>query len=209
MVTGPFTIALVVITVLISAGGFNDNRIYDSLILWPKRMHNGREPYRLLTHGFIHADWVHLLFNMYTLYMIGVYDELEIGRLNTPWLYVLLYLTGIIAAALPSFLNNRNDAWYRSLGASGGVAAVLFSTVYFSPWSELSFFGLRNLGIPSIVFALLYLAYSAYMSKRGKGNVNHNAHFWGAVYGFIFTAIIDPDHGRKFLQLITHPPFLK
>ena len=203
MVSGPFTLVLVVITVLISIGAFNDGRIMDGLILWPRRMQNGREPYRILTHGFIHADWQHLLFNMFTMYFIGTVAEQYIGLIRTPWLYVLMYLTGIVVASLPSFYKNRDNAWYRSLGASGGVAAVLFSTVYFSPWSKLYIFG--AIGMPSILFAVLYLLYSAYMGRRGKDNTNHNAHFWGAVYGLVFTFLIDPTHGRIFISQLIPP----
>lgn len=202
MISGPFTITLVLITVLVSIGGFNDGRIIDNLILWPRRMQGGKEPYRLLTSGFIHADSMHLAFNMFTLFFIGAVVE-RLFRL--PWLYMLLYLTGIVAASLPSFYKNRHNPTYRSLGASGGVAAVLFSLVFFRPWEKLYIFG--AIGIPSILFAVLYLAYSAYMSRHGRDNTNHDAHFWGSLYGFLFTLIADPAHGQTFLNEIVHPVF--
>lgn len=201
---GPFTIALVLVTVLISLPAMNDERLVNKLILWPRKMTNPREYYRLLTSGFIHADWPHLIFNMFTLFFIGTSVEYDFSSLSTPWVYVLLYLSGIIVASLPSFIKNRNNAYYRSLGASGGVAAVLFSSVYFAPWASIYVYFIK---LPSIIFAALYLAYSAYMSRKGQGNINHDAHFWGAVYGFIFTFIVDPTHGQRFLQQITHPVF--
>ena len=115
-----------------------------------------------------------------------------------------MYLSGIVVASLPSFYKNRDNDWYRSLGASGGVAAVLFSLVYFAPWAVLR---VMFIPVPNILFAVLYLIYSAYMGKRGKDNTNHDAHFWGAVYGFLFTVVADPSHGRLFFEQMMHPSF--
>jgi membrane associated rhomboid family serine protease len=197
-----FTIVFIAITVLVSVTGFNDSRIIDRLILWPGRMNTPSEYHRLLSSGFIHNDGTHLFFNMFTLFFIGSLVEREF-EVNGYWLlYPVLYCVGIIAASLPSFIKNRNNAYYRSLGASGGVAAVLFSSVYFAPWNKIYIY---FIALPNIVFAGLYLAYSAYMSKRGGDNVNHDAHFWGAVFGFLFTLAIDSDHGRTFLEQMKHP----
>ncbi|MBS1615051.1 MAG: rhomboid family intramembrane serine protease [Bacteroidetes bacterium] len=193
-----FTITLVLVTVLLSIAAFNDNRLADKLILWPAKMNRPGEYYRLLTSGFIHADWMHLLFNMFTLFFIGrAVEQAFLMYGLTPWLYVLMYLAGIVVASLPSFLRKRNNPYYRSLGASGGVAAVLFSLVYFAPWAELYIYFLP---VPNIVFAILYLIYSVYMSKRGNSTINHDAHFWGAIFGFVFTLLIEPSHGANFLQ---------
>jgi membrane associated rhomboid family serine protease len=195
-----FTVTLVIVTALLSIPAFNDARLKDRLILWPAKMHKPEEYYRLLSSGFIHADWMHLIFNMFTLFFIGRFVESQfMAHGITPWLYVLMYLAGIVVAALPSFIKHRNNPYYRSLGASGGVAAVLFSSVYFSPWSELYIYFIR---MPNILFAVLYLAYSVYMSKRGNSTINHDAHFWGAVFGFVFTLAIEPSHGALFLEQI-------
>ena len=200
-----FTVALVIITVLISLAAFNDQRFTDKLILWPARMHKPDEYYRLLTSGFIHADWAHLFFNMFTMFFIGRFVESAFMAYGiTPWLYVLMYLAGIIVASLPSFYKNRHNAYYRSLGASGGVAAVLFSSVYFSPWSQIYIFFIP---MPNIVFAILYLAYSVYMSRKGQSTINHDARFWGAVFGFLFTLIIEPSHGINFVREIQNFSF--
>lgn len=195
-----FTITLVIITVLLSIAAFNDHRLADKLILWPARMRRPNEYYRLLSSGFIHADWMHLAFNMLALFSFGRYVEaLFMYRGITPWLYVFMYLSGIVVASLPSFYKNRENAYYRSLGASGGVASVLFSSVYFAPWEWMS---IMFIPMPNIVFAVLYLVYSAYMSKRGGSTINHDAHFWGAVWGFVFTLAVDPSHGGIFLDQI-------
>jgi membrane associated rhomboid family serine protease len=195
-----YTIIIVVITVVISIAGFSNAAIIEKLILWPGKMDNPIEYYRLLSSGFIHSDWNHLFFNMFALYCFGANVEATgIGEK-----FVVLYLTGIIIASLPTFLKNRHNSYYRSLGASGGVAALIFFVIYYYPWSRIFIFFIP-IGIPSIIFGGLYLAYEAYMSQRGAGNVNHNAHFWGSVYGLFFAFILDPTHGRLFIDAILNP----
>ena len=93
--------------------------------------------------------------------------------------------------------------YYASLGASGGVAAIIFATIYLDPWQKISFFFLP--GMPSIVFAVGYLIFTAYMARRGQGRVNHDAHFWGSVFGFLWMIVIDPSHGQYFLNQLLHP----
>lgn len=202
---GLLTIILVVATVLTSLAGFNDERLINRLILWPGRMKSAGESHRLLSSGFIHADGAHLFFNMFTLFFIGSgVEQMYEYRVDGWLMYLVLYLAGIAVSSLPSFLKHRDNPYYRSLGASGGVAAVLFASVYFSPWASIYIYFIK---LPSILFAVLYLAYSVYMSRRGGDNVNHNAHFWGAIFGFLFTLAVDPDHGRSFFFQITHPDF--
>jgi membrane associated rhomboid family serine protease len=167
-------------------------------------MDSPNEYYRLLSSGFIHADWMHLIFNMLALFLFGRYVESYFASMDKHFLFIILYLGGIIAASLPSFIKHRNDGYYRSLGASGGVAAVLFSFVYFAPWEIIYVWFIP---IPAIIAAVGYLVYSAYMSRKGRDAVNHDAHFWGAVYGFIFTLIFDPTHGRMFFEQVMHPSF--
>lgn len=193
------TILIIAITVLISVKAFSDNGLLDKFILWPRRMQsNPQEYYRLVSYGCIHADWNHLLFNMVSLYFIGKNVEEILG-----FGYLILYYTALIVSALPSFLKNRNNSFYRSLGASGAVSAVLFFFIYYEPWSTL-----RIMFIPvdiyCAVYGVVYLAIEIYMSKRGSGNVNHDAHIWGAVYGLFYAFLVDPSHGTNFLYTITH-----
>lgn len=195
-----YTIIIVIATVLISIAGFSNPDIIYKLILWPARMDEPTQYYRLLSSGFIHADWNHLLFNMYALFSFGnVVESTGIGEK-----YVVLYLTGIIIASLPSFWRHRHDDYYRSLGASGGVASLIFFTIYFEPWSRIGFIFVP-IGIPSIIFGVLYLGFEAYMDRRGNSRYNHNAHFWGSVYGLIFALFVDPTHGRMFLEALMDP----
>ena len=196
-----FTLIIIVITAIISFLAFNNDELFNKLILWPKRMDNPAEYYRLLTSGFIHADWMHLIFNMITLYCFGPTVEAYFTMMGAGSAFPLIYLLAIIVSSTPSFLKNRHNGYYRSLGASGGVAAILFSSVYFNPWSKISFI-FFPIGIPAILFAVIYLVYCAYMDRRGGSNINHGAHFWGSVFGFIATLLLDPSHGQIFIQQI-------
>lgn len=199
-----YTLIIIILTAVISISAFNNNDVYNRLILWPKRMDEPKEYYRLLTSGFIHADWMHLGFNMLTLYFFGGQVEQIFAAIGKPGLFPVMYLAGIVAASLPSFAKHKNNGYFRSLGASGGVAAVLFSFIYYAPWETIL---IIFLPVPSIIAAIAYLVYSVYMSRKGADNINHDAHFWGAVFGFVFTFLFDPSHGRIFIQQISNPHF--
>lgn len=199
------TLIIVVFTVIISITAFSNENILNKLMLWPRRMDNPREYYRLLTSGFIHGDWGHLFFNMLALYSFGINVEAIYSMEGMGVsLFLLLYLTSIVVASLPSFIKHRNDPYYRALGASGGVSAVVFSSIYFMPWHKIF---VLFLPVPGIIAAVAFLIYSAAMAKKGQDNIGHDAHFWGAVYGFVFTLVFAEDHGRFFFQQLMHPRF--
>ena len=185
------TLIIVAVTALVSWRAFNDQKLLHRLILWPPALKRNKQYDRLLTHGFIHADWMHLLFNMVTLWSFGTQVERIFSEWITPLGYVLFYLSAIVIAILPTYLQHRNDANYSSLGASGGVSAVLFAFILFDPWATLFIFPIP-LPIPAILFAVLYVGYSIWMDRRGGGNVNHSAHLWGAAYGVLFTLALQP-----------------
>lgn len=200
------TLALLGITTLVSYLAFNNYSLLDKLLLHPAKMREPAEYYRFITNGFVHADWQHLLFNMITLYFIGSYVETYFAFMGYRNFYLYLYVLGIIVASFPSFFKHRHDYQYRSLGASGGTSAVLFALVYINPWMRISFFFIP---MWSILFAVLYVVYSIYMSNQRRDNINHDAHLWGAVFGFVFCWIVDPEHGAGFWIQLTHPPFLR
>lgn len=198
------TIALVAVTVAVSWLAFNSPRLLDRLLLWPPAIERRHQYDRLLTHGFVHADWQHLLFNMITLYFFGravegVFTEL-IGRAG----FVLFYLSAILVAILPTYLRHRHDPRYRSLGASGAVSAVLFAYILMAPWSLIFVFFLP---VPAIVYAVFYVGYSIWMDRQGGDNVNHSAHLWGAGYGVLFTVMMEPRVIAIFLERLLHPSF--
>ena len=193
------TVMIVIATVLVSWRAFNSPRLLERLILWPPAIERQRQYDRLLTHGFIHADWMHLLFNMITLWSFGRVVEPVFSQWITPLGFALFYLSAIVIAILPTYLRHRHDARYRSLGASGGVSAVLFTSILFDPWTRLIIFPIP-LPIPAFVFALLYVGYSIWMDRRGGDNVNHSAHLWGAAYGVIFTLLLEPRVAGHFVR---------
>jgi membrane associated rhomboid family serine protease len=197
------TIIIIIITCLVSIVAFSNQKVINDLIFYPARMKGGREMHRLITHGFIHADFMHLIVNMFTLYFFGTGAE---DSIFSKAQYIILYITAIPAASLFDLFKQKDNYNYRSLGASGAVSAVLFSTIILDPWAKgvclYGFLCLRN-----ILFGILYIVYSAYMSKKGIDNVGHNAHLWGAIYGFAFTAIMRPDLLKTFLEKLMHPSF--
>lgn len=200
------TIIIIAITVIISLVAFSNEELLNKLIFYPARMSSPSEYYRFITGGLIHADFIHLFFNMYVLYIFGRNVEyVYTAYIGKPYLFAVMYVFALIAASLPSFAKHRNNYYYRALGASGAVAAVLFAFVYYAPWATLRFFGV--IPIPAIIFAILYLVYSAYAARKGTDNIGHDAHFYGSVFGFVFTLLFDPTHGQVFIEQIMNPSF--
>src|SRR5687768_3000700 len=185
------TLILIGLTVLVSWQGFEKPRLLDRLLLWPPAIDRSKQYDRLVTHGFVHADWQHLLFNMITLYFFGS----QVERWFVPYIgqvgFALFYLSAILVAILPTYLRHRHDPRYRSLGASGAVSAVLFAFILVQPWSLIFVFFLP---VPAIVYAVLYIGYSIWMDRQGTDNVNHSAHLWGAGYGVLFTLMRSEEH---------------
>jgi membrane associated rhomboid family serine protease len=199
------TIFLIVITCLISILCFNNSSLFSRLQFNPYQIFHRRQFYRMLSHGFVHANWWHLIVNMLVLYFFGSHVESIMrmlgqgGMLKLPLLiYFLMYLIAIVFASTISLVRYKDNHWYNSVGASGGVAAVMFFCIFFEPWQKLYLYGV--IGIPGIIFAILYLIYSQYMSRRGGDNINHDAHFLGAVFGFIFPLFIDINLYKYFID---------
>jgi membrane associated rhomboid family serine protease len=194
-------LAIILVTSLISLAAFGNPRMIAALIFWPPAVKRG-QVHRFVTHGFIHADGGHLLFNMITLFFFGSVME----RLFEPYIgmpgYVAFYLGGIVVAMLPSWLRHRHDPAYRSLGASGAVSAVLFAFILIQPWALIFVFFVP---VPAIVFAALYVVYSIWAERRARDNINHSAHLWGAAYGVLFTLILEPRVAVQFLERLFNP----
>ena len=204
MLVAPVTLAILALTCIVSFAAFSNRALLERLLLWPPAITRQHQYDRLLSCGFVHADFGHLLFNMFTFFSFGAYME----RLFTPRIgalgYAAFYAAGIVISALPSFLRHRDDAGYRSLGASGAVSAVLFAYILIRPWSMILVFAFP---VPAIVFAFVYLGYTIYMDRRQTDRINHSAHLWGAVYGILFTLALDPGLFWRFLEQLAHPRF--
>ena len=199
----PVTFSIIALTVVVSLVAFNNHDIKNKALFYPYVMNSPSEYYRFLSHGLIHADYMHLFFNMFTLYSFGRFAELALFNKAE---YIILYITALVASSIFDFIKNRTNPGYAALGASGAVSAVLFSTLIFDPWSKgVALFGI--LALPNIVFAVAYLWYCAYMSKRGGDNIGRNSHLWGSIYGFAFTAILKPELFKGFIDRLMHPHF--
>lgn len=193
------TIIIIIITAIASITAFSNQKIYSDFIMYPPAVNKGQY-FRFLTSGFIHADYNHLIFNMFTLYFFGAAVENVMTQIAGKWGFIGLYIGGIIVSDIPSYLKNRNNSNYASLGASGGVSSVMFAFILFAPWAWFSF-----PPVPAIVYGVLYLAYCVYMGKKGTDNINHDAHFWGALYGVAFTLVCDPSIFMNFVAQLMHP----
>jgi membrane associated rhomboid family serine protease len=200
------TLSIIVLTCLVSVTAFSNDKIFDDLIFWPPAIHMRHQYYRFITCGLIHADFTHLAFNMFTLFFFGrVMEAHYMGELGLPhYTYLVMYVGAIITANIPTYLKKRDDYGYRSLGASGGVCAVMFAFILLRPWAVIQ---LIIIPIPAIVYGALFLAYSAYMGRKGGDNVNHDAHFWGALFGVVFTIAVHPDVVNTFINELRVPRF--
>lgn len=190
------TIFIVIFTSLVSVLAFSRPELMYKLQFNPYQVYHRKQYYRLLTHALLHADWVHLVINMVVLFSFGTAVERYFGRLETmgslrfPALYyLLLYAGAVVVSSLTTLKKHKNNHWYNSVGASGGVSAMVFTSIFFAPWQNLLLYAI--IPIPGVIFGALYLWYSHYMSKKASDNINHDAHFIGAVYGLFFPLLID------------------
>lgn len=200
----PLIYIIIGVTVLMSLAAFQSPELMDRWIMQPYAVRHGRQYYRFITSGFIHANWPHLFINMYVLYSFGqvvyyFYDDLFESKAIL--YFALLYLGGIVFSDLPTYAKHQNDSWYKSLGASGGVSSLVFASILLSPTSGIGFMFLP-VNIPAYIFGALYLAYSHYMSEKGGDNINHSAHFTGALFGIAFTLLLRPTLAAEFIDKI-------
>jgi membrane associated rhomboid family serine protease len=183
---------IVIITSLVSVIAFSNRRLSEELRLKPVLVYHRFHIHRIFTHSLIHADWVHLIVNMYVLYVFGEvcmhYFTLYFGGMASLY-FLQLYFFSLIFSSIYSIFKHKNNPYYSAVGASGAVMAVVFTTIFFDPWNKLWFFGV--VPVPGIVFGFLYLGYTIYMGKKNSDNIGHDAHFFGALFGFIFPVIVN------------------
>lgn len=204
----PITLGLIAANVILSLIAFSNQDFYAKSLMWPYGVKRYNQFYRFISSGFIHADWMHLIFNMLTLFFFGRNVEMFFNGygLGGNISYLLLYFTGLIISDLPTYFKQKDNYNYHSLGASGAVSAVLFSSIVFDPWSGIIIYFIQLSGL---LYAILYLVYCVYAAKRGGDNINHEAHFWGAMYGILFTialiAVMQPGLFEGILEQLKNP----
>jgi membrane associated rhomboid family serine protease len=199
------TIILIIITSIVSILAFSNEQLMFKLQFNPYQVYHRKEYYRLLSHGFVHADWMHLFVNMFVLYSFGTavenyFSQLEYAgmmKYGKIW-FTFMYLAAIVISSLTTLKKQKDNAMYNAVGASGAVSAVLFCSIFFNPWSMLGIYFV--IPVPAIIFGVLYLVYSQYMSRKSMDNVNHDAHFVGAIFGFLFPLLINIEFFNLFIS---------
>jgi membrane associated rhomboid family serine protease len=184
------------LTIVVSLIGFKNPVVIEKTILRPYWVTRKGEWERLITSGFVHADFWHLLFNMVTFYFFAFQLEQVIGTAK----FIILYFVGLVLSDLGTWFKHRNNPDYASLGASGAILAVLFASIVYFPDQSLILFPIP-IPIPAPLFAVGYLAYSWWQSRQNRGRINHDAHFGGAITGLVFVAITDMGAFQRLLSV--------
>jgi membrane associated rhomboid family serine protease len=200
-----FTLLIVLITSGLSIFAWNNHSLLSKWIFNPYTVFHNREYHRFVTSGMIHANWTHLLFNMFVLYMFGKQvEEIFIQVYGETGLVIfgLLYILGIVVSDIPTFLKNKDNPHYNALGASGGTAAIMFSYILFYPSDKLYLYAI--IGLPGVLWGALYIVYSVYAGKRQADNINHDAHLWGSLFGVVFTILVYPKVIGIFIEGLKH-----
>jgi len=198
------TIVLVALNVIATIYAWNSPDILSKWMLNPYKINRDNQYYRFITSGFIHADWIHLIFNMIALYSFGSnleYYLMAFTGADYQFYYYGIYVVALIVSDIPSFIKHKNDISYNALGASGAVSAVVFACIMVSPVSWLTFFFIP---MPAFIFGIAYLFYSYYLSSKNAGGINHDAHFYGAVVGILSIIAIYPRVLPAFFQQISN-----
>jgi membrane associated rhomboid family serine protease len=183
------------LTIIVSLVGLYYRKLVAVAMLRPYFIARRTRYWTLLSSGFVHADIGHLLFNLITFYSFAFPLERTIGTVR----FVSLYLTGLLVSGIGTSVKHRNDPNYASLGASGAILAVLFAFIMYFPRARLVILPLP-IPLPAPLFALAYLGFSYYSSRRAQDNINHDAHILGALAGVAFVAVTDPQACQALLH---------
>jgi len=198
------TLLIIAITVIVSVTSMDNHQLKSKLMFNAYMIHQRKEWWRFFSSGILHADWMHLAFNMFSLYMFGrgVEDAFSylFGTKGT-FFFLLLYVGGIAMSSLYSYEKHKLNIYYNALGASGAVSAVIFAYIIIAPTAKLGFLFIP-VPIPAYLFGLIFLGIEYYMSKKGNSNIGHDAHFWGAIYGIVLTIVLKPTLFMAFIEQI-------
>ena len=186
------TIIIIILTTLISIRAFKDNDLMSKIIFHPPAVKQG-EWHRLFTYGIVHADYTHLIFNMFTLYFFG--PEIErvfksvLGQTSGSIFFIVLYLSALFISITPTYFKKKDNASYYSLGASGAVSAIIFAYVLINPMNYMVVLFIP-LMLPAFLFGLIFILISVSLDKKQAGGINHSAHITGGIYGIIYMIAI-------------------
>jgi membrane associated rhomboid family serine protease len=192
----PITTALIAANCIMTIWGFSNPRLYSQFLFHTGSIRHHKEYYRLVTSGFLHADWAHLLFNMVSLFYFSRESEIMLGSIETVIIYVGSLITGNLVALMLHYGNDN----YRAVGASGAVSGIIFSGVLLLPNSKIGMI-LFPIMMPAWLYALIYIGFSIYGMRSKRDNIGHEAHLGGALGGVLLTVLLLP-------ELIAHEPLL-
>jgi len=197
------TYTIIGATVLVSMLAFNRPAMLAEFMMNPYKIRTQGQYFRFLASGFIHKDHMHLILNMFSLFFFGRVIEHVFGIIFGEWgvvYYIALYLLAIMVSDLPSYFKNKNNPRYNSLGASGGVAAVIFASIVFQPLQYICLF--VAICLPGFILGTAYIVYSYFQGKKANDNINHDAHLYGAAFGFVFCIVMYPPSIANFFKEI-------
>lgn len=207
LTNSPISFAIIAITVIVSMMAFNNAELRDKMLFNPHAVKNYGEKWRFLSHGFIHADMMHLFFNMYVFYNFGPSVEStlthDFGSFTGSLLFIALYVGAILFAPMGAYNKHKDNPSYNSLGASGATSAILVAFIVMYPMIKLSLLFLP-IPIPGFVMGILFFVYESYMNKKGRSNVAHDAHLLGAAFGIVFLILINVDYFSSFLGKVSN-----
>jgi len=198
------TLIIIIVTVVASLAAWKDSKLFGKWMMHPYTIHKNKEYYRLVTSGFVHGGYGHLAFNMITFYFFGSLVERAFGSyFGVPgnWYFLALYILGIVISDLPSYWKNKANVNYSAIGASGGVSAVLFSSILLDPLNKIYLYFF--IPFPGFVLGAIYLFYTYYKSNNLSDNINHDAHLYGALFGMTFTTILRPRFLFEFIEQLS------
>jgi len=197
MIPNPVPLSILAVTIVMSILAFKHTHLMKQWLLTPYNISRSGSYRTFITSGFIHADYQHLFFNMFTFFFFAFPLEGIMG----PVKFTVLYFASMIIASIPSYLKHKNNPQYASLGASGAVSGVVFGYILYEPLSRI-YFMFIPVGIPAFIYAFLYLGYCIYAARRQNDNINHSAHFWGSLTGFLITVAFNPEVISRFFERI-------
>lgn len=206
------TVWIIGITVVVSWIAFDKNEWMRKLIMNPYIVAREHEYYRFVTSGLLHGDFTHLLWNMISLYFFGTIVERYFGYIfgaAGPYYFIGFYVLAVIVSDIPSFFKHRDHPGYNSLGASGGVSAIIFASIIFQPLQEICIYFIFCL--PGFLLGAGYVIWSYYKGRKANDNINHEAHLYGALFGILFCLVMIPASLPSFIeQLMSYRlPFMK
>ncbi|HOE58256.1 MAG: rhomboid family intramembrane serine protease [Bacteroidales bacterium] len=199
------TIIIIAITTPISIMAFYRPKFMDMLKFNAFHIYEANEGWRFITYGLVHANWLHLIINMYVLYNFGLLVESYFGYFfggKASYYYLMLYLGGLAISVVSAYQKNKGNIFYNAVGASGAISGIIFSAIIFNPFMSLRFIFIP-ISFPAILFGAAYLIYSWFMSKKGDSQIGHDAHFWGGVYGIVFTIVLKPALAINLFEQLT------